>query len=200
VVLIFTNKDTSTLGGSMAAIITYFVVGYIVSPTAALDFVLEHARDYAAEPNRTFKFPLSVGSALHLWPYTPPPFLDRFIYVPIPTNVYTGYKFYFTDFGFAGALVSVAMIAGLECLLYRKALTGSVLGRYLFAYTMFPLVMFVFDDAFAATGQMLNALLFGCIYLWLRTTVRVLPGRGPRAMAFPRIGLRLLPRRRLSAE
>ena len=39
---------------------------------------------------------------LGMWNYTPPPLIDTFVWVPLGANVYTGYKFYFTDFGFLG--------------------------------------------------------------------------------------------------
>lgn len=174
IVLIFTNKDTSGMSGGVVGIVTYFVVGYIIGPTAAMDYVVQHAREYMHQPQHTFKFPLEIGAALHLWTYTPPPLLDIFIQVPFPANVYTGYKFYFTDFGFAGCILAVGIIGFLQTLLYRKALTGSSLGIYFYAFTVFPLVMFIFDDIYSATGEMLNAVLFGCIFMALRS-LRFLP-------------------------
>jgi oligosaccharide repeat unit polymerase len=174
IVLIFTNKNTSGMEGGIVGIAVYFVVSYLIAPTAAMDYVLQHAGDYAHQPIHTFKFPLQVGAALHLWSYTPPPFLDAFIQVPFPANVYTGYKFYFTDFGFAGCILAVGIIGFLQTLLYRKALTGSSLGIYLYSFTVFPLVMFIFDDVYSATGEMLNVILFGCLYMVFRS-IRFLP-------------------------
>lgn len=183
IVLIFTNKDTSDMGGGVAGIAIYFVVSYLIGPTAAMDYVIQHSGDYAREPHHTFKFPLQIGAALHLWSYTPPPFLDAFVQVPFPTNVYTGYKFYFTDFGFVGCIIAVGIIGFLQTLLYRKALTGSALGVYLYSFTVFPLVMFIFDDIYSATGEILNATLFGCLFMFFRS-VRLVP-----AMNLPRFSI-----------
>jgi oligosaccharide repeat unit polymerase len=179
VLLIFTNKDTSNLSGNVGQIIVYFVVSYIIGPLAALDYVLQHPGDYTGLPNHTFKFPLRIASALHIAPYTPPPLLDKFIAVPFPTNVYTGFKFFYTDFGLIGCLVIVCIIGFLHTLLYRKALTGSALGLFIFAFMMMPLVMFIFDDLYSATGEELNMLLVGCVYMIMRP-IQLMPSRNNR--------------------
>jgi len=173
--LIFTNKDTSIVSGGVLGVILFFAVGYIVTPVAALDYVLQHPSQYADAPQHTFKFLLQVAASLRFVQYTPPPFLDQFVTVPLPTNVYTGYKFFYTDFGFWGCLVTVAVISFLQTLLYRKAISGSQLGLYCFAFTVFPAIMFVFDDLYSAIGEDINMFTFGCLYMLLRS-VRMLPG------------------------
>ncbi len=176
VALTFTNKDTSGISGGVAGVILYFVVGYIVGPVAALDYVLQNPGQYADQPQHTFKLFLAIASRLHLTQYTPPPFLDKFVDVPFPTNVYTGYKFFYTDFGFIGCLAVVAVIGFLHAVLYRKALTESKLGLYCFAYTIFPAMMFVFDDRYSAFGEAINLFVLGCLYLALRPLI-VFPGK-----------------------
>jgi oligosaccharide repeat unit polymerase len=164
VVLTFTNKDTSGISGGIAGVLIYFVVGYIVGPTVALDYVLQNPRQYAGEPQHTFKLFLGIAAHLHLLNYTPPPFLDTFIDVPFPTNVYTGYKFFYTDFGFGGCLLIVSIIGLLHAALYRKAVSGSKFGLYLFAYSVFPVLMFVFDDRYSAFGENINVFALGALY------------------------------------
>lgn len=174
--LIFTNKDTSMVSGGVLGIILLFAVGYIVTPVAALDYVLQHPSQYTDAPQHTFKFLLQVATSLHLVQYTPPPFLDQFVTVPLPTNVYTGYKFFYTDFGFWGCLVAVTTIAFLQTLIYRKAIGGSQFGIYCFAFTVFPTIMFIFDDLYSAIGEDINMFAFGCLYILLQS-VRTLPGK-----------------------
>jgi oligosaccharide repeat unit polymerase len=164
ILLTFTNKDTSGVSGGVAGVIVYFVVGYIVGPTAALDYVLQNPLQYAHEPQHTFKLLLNLAAHAHLLNYSPPPFLDSFIDVPFPTNVYTGYKFFYTDFGFIGCLFIVGIIGVFHALLYRKATTGSKFGLYLFAYSVFPVLMFVFDDRYSAIGENINAFTLGALY------------------------------------
>jgi oligosaccharide repeat unit polymerase len=176
VALIFTTKDLSTLKGNALDIATYFVVSYIVGPVAALDSVIEHPALYNAEAHHTFKFPLSIAAKLHLVQYQPPPMLDAFVSVPFPTNVYTGYKFFYTDFGFVGTLIVAIVIGFLHTLLFRKAVQRdpdgkirSELGLYCFACSVVPLIMFIFDDLYSALGLNLTILLFGSVYFAVRS-------------------------------
>lgn len=172
--LAFIDKNTSDVGGGFFAIIFLWAVSYIVLPTGALNYALHNAPYYRTAPHHTFKIFLEAGSLLGLWSYTPPPLLDYFVYVPLPTNVYTGYKFYFTDFGIWGCLIAVALIGFLQTFLYRRALAGSEFSLYLFAITAYPLVMFVFDDLYSEFGQLLIAIVFGCLYMLARN-IRLLP-------------------------
>jgi oligosaccharide repeat unit polymerase len=172
--LIFFDKRISDIGGGILAAISFFVLGYFVLPTAALNYVVHNASYYGTAPHHTFKIFLQAGALLGLWSYTPPPLIDNFVWVPLEANVYTGYKFYFTDFGLWGCLSAVGMIAFLQTILYRRARAGSEFSLYLFAITVFPLVMFVFDDLYSEFGQLLIAIVFGCLYMASRH-IRVLP-------------------------
>ena len=169
VVLIFVNKDTSGFGSSIAQIIGRFLVGYIVGPMVGLDYFLRHPLEYAGAPEHTFKFFLSIAASFHLIQYAPPSEFDTFVNVPFPTNVYTVYKFYMTDFGLYGALAVMLIIGFLHTLLYRKARTGSKLGIYFFSLTLYPLVMVIFDDQYSAFGSYINILLVGALYLLARS-------------------------------
>jgi oligosaccharide repeat unit polymerase len=173
--LIFTTKDLSNMSGGAVSIATYFVVSYFVGPVAALDSVIEHPGLYTGEPNHTFKFPLSIAARLHLVRYDPPPPLDSYVSVPFPTNVYTGYKFFFTDFGLFITLAIALLIGFLHTLLFRKATQRdaegqirSELGLYCFACSVITVLMFIFDDLYSALGVNLTILLFGSIYFATR--------------------------------
>ena len=172
--LIFFDKGISDLGGGILAAISFFVLGYFVLPTAALNYVVHNATYYGTAPLHTFKIFLQAGALLGLWSYTPPPLIDSFVWVPLESNVYTGYKFYFTDFGLWGCLIAVGLIAFLQTILYRRARAGSEFSLYLFAITVFPLAMFVFDDQYSEFGQLLIAIVFGSLYMASRH-IRLLP-------------------------
>ena len=164
--LIFTNKDTSAFGTSAGALIIIFLVSYIVGPLVALDYALRHHNDYIGVSNHTFRFFLDIASFFHLIQYSPPPQFDAFVAVPFPTNVYTVYKFYITDFGLYGGLCVFIIIGFLHTLLYVKARTGSKFGTYLFALTIYPLIMVIFDDQYSSFGLYLNIMLFGLSYMF----------------------------------
>jgi len=172
--LIFFDKKMSDVGGDVFAAISTFVLAYFVLPTAALNYVVRNAPYYGTAPHHTFKVFLEAGSMLGMWNYTPPPLIDTFVWVPLGANVYTGYKFYFTDFGFWGCVIAVGLISFFQTILYRRAVAGNEFSLYLFAITVFPLVMFVFDDLYSEFGQLLIAIVFGCFYMAVRQ-VRLLP-------------------------
>jgi oligosaccharide repeat unit polymerase len=173
--LIFVTKDTSVFGESVAMVMLLFLVGYIVGPTIAFDYFLAHRRDYAAAPHHTFKFFLSIASALHFVVYVPAP-VEDFVEVPFPTNVFTVYRYYVGDFGIYGALLAITLIGLFQTLLYRKARTGSELGIYFFAITLFAVFMSIFSDEYAAFGSYIDSLSFAAIYIVLRSIpMRVLP-------------------------
>jgi hypothetical protein len=70
------------------------------------------------------------------------------VFVPIPTNVYTVYKFFLQDFGYAGAMLAICSIGFLHGIIYRYAKGGSKSGIYFYAITMFPMLMSFFDDTY----------------------------------------------------
>ncbi len=173
--LIFVTKDTSVFDAGIGEILVLFLVGYIVGPTAALDYVLQHRQDYTSGTNHTFKFFLAIFSRLGLVAYQPPP-PDDFIFVPFPTNVLTVYRYFMTDFGLYGSLIVMAVIGLLQTLVYRKARTGSKLAMYFFAITLFETVMVIFSDEYSSFGAYIDALLFAALYLFLRSLpLRILP-------------------------
>ncbi len=173
--LIFLTKDTSIFETSIGGILVLFFVGYIVGPTAALDYFLRHPLEYPHNQSQVFKFFLSVFSHLHLVVFQPPP-VEDFLAVPFPTNVYTLYRVYIGDFGVYGALLSMAVIGLVQTLVYRKARTGSKLAIYFFAITFFEVFVAIFSDEYASFGAYIDSLLFASIYVVLRSLpLRFLP-------------------------
>jgi oligosaccharide repeat unit polymerase len=173
--LIFLLKDTSVYEGGIGTILLYFLVGYIVGPTAALDYFVQHPGEYVG-PNHTFKFFLTIASKLHLVNYEAASGYGTFLAVPYPVNVYTMYRDYLSDFGFYGGLTAILIIGFLHTLLYRKARTGSELGIYFFSITFFAVFMSPFSDEYSAFGSYIDALLFAAIYIVARSLrLRVLP-------------------------
>jgi oligosaccharide repeat unit polymerase len=173
--LLFLIKDTSIFEGGIGAIALLFLVSYLIGPTGALDYLMQHPQDYAGQPHHTFKFFLGIFTQLHLISYVQPP-KDDFVPLIVPTNVFTFYRYYLTDFGFYGTLIVIAIIGLLQTLLYRKARTGSMLGMYFFAITLYAVLLAPFSDEFSSFGAYIDSLAFAGIYIVLRSLpVRVLP-------------------------
>jgi oligosaccharide repeat unit polymerase len=176
--LIFTTKNTSVFGNiTVGDTILLFLVGYIVGPVLGLDYVLAHPQQYVGQPNHIFKFFLSAASSMHLIEYTPPPRLDQLAPLAFPTNMYTVYKFYYTDYGILGTLVAITVIGFIQTMLYRKARTKSVFGMY-YSLSVFPLIMAFFDDHYSSFGTITDIVGFGLAYLLLaRLRLILLPRR-----------------------
>jgi oligosaccharide repeat unit polymerase len=162
--LFFTNKQTEGMTGGAGGIAAFFVLIYIVGPIAAFDKVVQHPADFMMTSSHTFESPLHWAARLHLMDYTAPPLFDRFVYVPFPANVYTVFKFYFIELGTVGTLVLLLFVGLLHSLLYLKARQGGRFSTYLFAYSMFPVLMVIFDDHYNKIGNYLYAFAFGLLY------------------------------------
>jgi oligosaccharide repeat unit polymerase len=182
VALIFINKNTEGLAGGAAGVATYFVVSYIVGPVAAFDAVVQAPGDFPAASSHTFEFFLKAAAVLHLTSYTSPPRFDSFVLVPFPTNVYTVYKYYFLELGLAGALGLMLMIGLFHSLLYLKARQGGRLSMYLFAFSLYSVLMVIFDDAYYTLGAFFRAFCFGVLYFAVGSMrLRLLPAFKPSA-------------------
>jgi oligosaccharide repeat unit polymerase len=162
--LFFTNKETEGMTGGVTSIATNLVLIYIVGPLAAFDKVVQDPVDFMMTTSHTFQSPLHWAARLHLTEYTAPPFFDSFVFVPFPANVYTVFKFYFLELGIVGTLVLLLIVGLLHSLLYLKAKQGGRLSTYLFAYSMFPVLMVIFDDHYNKIGNYLYAFAFGLLY------------------------------------
>lgn len=167
ILLMFTSKDTSGRNTSIAVFARDSLIQYIIGPTGTFDYVLNHPLEYTNLPNHTFKLFLTFAASFGIISYGPPPALDSYLFVPFPSNVYTVYKFYFTDFGIGGAFAIMAVIGFGQTLLYRRAHCASRLGLYIFALTMYPLVMVIFDDWYVAFGTYINAWICGIVFFRL---------------------------------
>jgi oligosaccharide repeat unit polymerase len=173
--LIFTNKDTAVFGTGIGATILLFLVSYTVGPIVAFDYFLKHPEYYVGTPHHTFRFFLGLASFMHIIPFVPiDPLLSKYspyVSVPFPINVYTMYRFYITDFGLYLALGMMLLIGFLHTLVYLKARTGSELGIYFFALTLYPVIMVIFEDQYSAFGSYLDILLLGWFYTLMRSRI-----------------------------
>ena len=173
IVLFFVNKGVQTNGESVFVMARDVMMQYIVGGMAALDYVLVHMGDYQHLPNHTFQLFLKVASSFGVISYTPPPPLDEWVFIPFGTNVYTIYKPYIVDFGIYAGVGWMCLIGFAHTVLFRKAHTNSILGRYIFALTVYSVFMVIFDDEYSRFGMYGSALLLGVFYLMVRS----IPGR-----------------------
>jgi len=163
-ILVPLDKELSGFNGDATNIMMNFVVEYVVAPLAGFDYLLHHPSEYKYDPNHTFRQILPVLARISGSTHTPPPILDDFVLVPLPTNVFTVFKFYYVDFGFGGMLVVMFLIGVGQTWLFRKALAGIDFYVFLFAISLYPLMMVVFDDQYSLISYYVAALIFGAVY------------------------------------
>jgi oligosaccharide repeat unit polymerase len=174
--LIFINNNTEEMTGGVVGIATFSVLSYIVGPLAAFDKVVQHPADFIMTSSHTFESPLKLAAALHLTDYTPPPLFDSWVFVPFPTNVYTVFKFYFLELGTAGTVVLLLFFGLLHSLLYLKARQGGRFSTYLFAYSIFSVLVVIFDDHYFTLEVDVYAIAFGLFYFLIGSVpFRLLP-------------------------
>ncbi len=165
IALIFTSKSNEGTTGGVLTIATHAVLVYIVGPLAAFDKVVQYPSDFTMPTSHTFQFPLRLAAAFHLAEYARPPAFDSYVFIPFPMNVYTVFKFYFLELGTIGTEILLLVIGFLHSLLFLKARQGGRFSTYLFAYSMFPVLMVIFDDHYYLTGINFRAIAFGMLYL-----------------------------------
>ena len=169
--LIFLNKDTS---GMQTTAVTYardHTVEYVVGPLGGLDYSLKNSSHTKNSPNHTFRVFLRNMARFGLISYTPPPPLDDFVYIPFNVNVFTIYKFYYFDFGYIGMLVAMMVISFIQVILFERARNIKGIWLFIYALTIYPTIMAIFDDQYSIFTIYFNGIL---IYWLCQRTERLL--------------------------
>jgi oligosaccharide repeat unit polymerase len=121
---------------------------YLLGGVAAFDVWLDM-------PNRlewglnALRTPLAVAQALGA-DVTVLPLVKEYVYIPLPTNVYTALQPYYSDFAWPGLLVFFAMFGSLHGWLYKRARQpGADPRNVIFAsLAMYPLLLQFFQDQY----------------------------------------------------
>jgi oligosaccharide repeat unit polymerase len=175
--VVFISKNTEGMTDSTTGIATFSVFSDIVGPLVAFDRVVQSPADFMTPWSHTFQFPLHLATTLHIISnYTKTPMLDRFVFVPFPINVYTVFKFYYLELGIIGMLVLLLFIGLLHSLLYLKARQGGRFSMYLFAFSMYSVLMVIYDDSYFDIATLLRAFAIGLLYFLVSSmTFRLVP-------------------------
>jgi oligosaccharide repeat unit polymerase len=170
-ILVPLDKDISGVSGGTTGAITQYVFGYAAVPIAGFDYVVHHPSEYKYESNHTFKQVLPALARVSGLKYVPPPTVDDFVWVPLPTNLYTVFKYYYVDFGLYGMLLAMFLIGAGQTWLFRQAMTGTHFYLFLFAISLYPLAMVAFDDAYSTILIHAVALVFAVLYFRVLSTI-----------------------------
>lgn len=145
--ILFTQIRTTSDGDSEATFTLMELLSmYILSPIVAFGYDVGNTSAYFGEETlRPLYHILHAFGLTHVEAGV----VDRpYVYVPIPTNVYTMMDPFFNDFGFAGiaffALVEGAVVGWI----YKKAFTGQTIARGVYAYLVAVIALQFFDEQF----------------------------------------------------
>jgi oligosaccharide repeat unit polymerase len=165
--MIFLAKDTTGFRGNIGAILSNYTIAYLVAPIASLDYVLTHPAAYAHAPHHTFGFLSKLLNATGYSLKVASKF-GEYLFVPYPNNVYTIYKFYFTDFGLIGMFASILTIGSAQTVAYRRALAGGRVSLFLSALLVFPAILSIFDDSYSQFVLLIMSFALALFYFgWL---------------------------------
>ncbi len=158
------TKKISNLKGGATEAISDYAFGYCVIPLAGFNYVLHHTSEYKYEPNHTFRDVLPFISSVSRLRFIPGRDSDDFVETPLPTNTYTAFKFYYVDFGLTGLLLTMFLIGIIQTWLFKRSMEGDHLYVFLFALSLFPLIMTAFDDQYSLISKYAKDLIFALIY------------------------------------
>ena len=129
-------EDFSTFGR--------FFSMYVLSPSVAFGRVQEILSDQFG--TRSFTFIYSFADKIFGCDYDIIPKLQEFVWVPIPTNVYTVFQPFYEDFGYKG-VAFFASVYGIMCgWFYRVFKNGNQIMRCVYAYIVYVLVLQFFQE------------------------------------------------------
>lgn len=139
-----------------------FFAIYILSPAVAFGKVTEHLSTQFG--SRSFEFFYAVFSKLGLGHFEVEQKLQEFVWVPLPTNVYTVFQPFYQDFQYKG-IAFFALVYGLiSGYLYRLFRNGSTLGRCLYAYLSVLLILqFYQENLILSTSLFIQLVFFLCL-------------------------------------
>lgn len=163
----FTNKSSDGANSGAANVATHYALIYVSGPLAAFDSVVQHPAEFTGSASHTFSYPWKLAAALHLAPRKELATFDTFVPVPFPINVYTVFKYDFLELGITGTLALFLFLGLLHSLLYLKSKEGGRFSAYLFATSMYAVLMVTFDDEYFLTGLNPHAIAFGLLYFFI---------------------------------
>lgn len=107
---------------------------YILSPSVAFGRVQEKLSEQFG--TRTFAFFYAFLTKTGLGNFVVEKKLQDFVWVPIPTNVYTVFQPFFQDFGYKGVAFFASVYGVFSGWLYRMCKNGNAISKCLYAYVV----------------------------------------------------------------
>jgi oligosaccharide repeat unit polymerase len=117
---------------------------YILSPSVAFERTQEKLTEQFG--SRSFAFIYALFTRLGLGNFVVEPKLQEFVYVPIPTNVYTIFQPFFQDFGYKGVAFFATVYGTFTGWLYRQCNNGGAISKCVYAYVIEILILQFYQE------------------------------------------------------
>ena len=117
---------------------------YILSPSVAFERAQEKLTEQFG--SRSFAFIYALITRLGLGNFVVEPKLQEFVYVPIPTNVYTIFQPFFQDFGYKGVAFFATVYGTFTGWLYRQCNNGGAISKCVYAYIIEILILQFYQE------------------------------------------------------
>ena len=117
---------------------------YILSPSVAFERAQEKLTEQFG--SRSFAFIYALITRLGLGYFVVEPKLQEFVYVPIPTNVYTIFQPFFQDFGYKGVAFFATVYGTFTGWLYRQCNNGGAISKCVYAYVIEILILQFYQE------------------------------------------------------
>ena len=117
---------------------------YILSPSVAYERVQENLNDQFG--NHTFAFFYAFLTKTGLGSYEVETKLQEFVWVPLPTNVYTVFQPFYEDFGYKGIAFFATLYGTISGWLYRQMKNRNALCMCIYAYMVLCLLLQFFQE------------------------------------------------------
>lgn len=126
-----------------ADLFLWFLSVYVVSPLQA--FCTDIGNSSLVFGEYTFRPFYSVLNTFGL-NVELAPMPDNYVYVPLPTNVYTILSPFFRDFGYTGIVIFSIVEGAIMGYLYKQAITGNTILKYIYAFVLTFIFLQFFDE------------------------------------------------------
>jgi oligosaccharide repeat unit polymerase len=153
----------SDLSGNLLSIFES-LRSYVAAPILACSILFNSLTSYDLGQN-SFRTIIAILNAVGLDDLEPINLIRGYVAVPWPTNVYTVYEVYFKDFSMIGFYIPSLMLV-IHFWLYKKAQTIGDKWLFIYAASVYPLVMQFFQDQYFSLLSMHVQIVFWCVLLF----------------------------------
>jgi len=127
--------------------VTKMFFWYMLGGLKAFDVFLQNQIDIN-NGTFVFRFIYAIGYKLGFSSTPPIDLVQPFLFIPLPTNVYTIYYTYIQDFGVFVSFIFIGMFSILHTVFYFRARAGWESDRFFYSLLMYPLIISFFQDQY----------------------------------------------------